>query len=180
MGGRFTQDSGGVYHARQDCLQQYGGYNKLYDTVFDYATSMKAAKFDFNMDGKDYTFWAWKGDYLNLGAGAEMGIYKRAEVNGIKTEHWLVDTNLALPMTLTLKDNKGNTIVDYKPGDKQWWVTGFNPYYQDVKAGNLTASYTVDFSSNKKMYDAFYKSHQANVPSWNFDSEKHTATFTFK
>ena len=38
----FVRDLKGIYHARQDALQQYGGYNSFYDVVFDYATSMKA------------------------------------------------------------------------------------------------------------------------------------------
>ena len=37
----------GVQHARQDALQQYGGYNFLYDIIFDYATSMEAHPFEF-------------------------------------------------------------------------------------------------------------------------------------
>jgi hypothetical protein len=64
----------GVYHARQDALQQYAGYNSIYDFAFDSGTSMRAAPFEFTYDGHDYTIWAWKGDYTNLGAGAELGI----------------------------------------------------------------------------------------------------------
>jgi RHS repeat-associated protein len=64
----FDRDSYGIYHARQDAEQQRGGYNVLYDIVFDYATSMKTEKFPFTYDGQEYIFWAWRGDYLNLGA----------------------------------------------------------------------------------------------------------------
>ena len=42
--------------------------------MFDHATSIDKAKFDFTMNGTEYIIWAWKGDYLNLGAGAEIGI----------------------------------------------------------------------------------------------------------
>jgi RHS repeat-associated protein len=96
--------STGVYHARQDALQQYGGYNFIYDIVFDYATSMQAKYFDFSYNGQDYRFWAWKGDYLNLGAGAELGIYVNSnwQIGGNEIDHWLVDTSLALPMSMTL------------------------------------------------------------------------------
>ena len=123
----FIQDSKGVYHAQQDALQQYGGYNFLYDIVFDNVTSMKAQPFEFTNDGQDYRFWAWKGDYLNLGAGAELGLYKRLTVFGNQTDHWLVDTNLALPMTLKLNDNKGNLIASYNLSETQWWITAWNP-----------------------------------------------------
>ncbi|BCN29442.1 hypothetical protein bsdtb5_07370 [Anaeromicropila herbilytica] len=67
-------------------------------------------------------------------------------------DHWLVDRSLALPMTLKLTDKKGHKIVNYKPHGKKWWITGFNPYYQNVKA-----TYTIDFSSKKALFKAFYK-----------------------
>jgi hypothetical protein len=73
----------------------------------------------------------------------------------------LVDQNLAMPMTLTL-DYNGKQIISYNPkkvdpqifdplrkSTDKWWVTGFNPDYQDVKANQLTATYTVDFSNKK-------------------------------
>lgn len=67
----------GVYHSRFDCWQQFFGYTDLYDVVFDSSTSMRSAKFPFDTNGDgydDYILWAWKGDYLNLGAEAELGI----------------------------------------------------------------------------------------------------------
>lgn len=170
----FVKDSDGVYHARQDALQQYGGYNDFYDMIFDYSTNMDKAKFQFSYSDTDYIFWAWKGDYLNLGAGAELGIYTRFS----STDHWLVDTSLALPMTLTLSDNNGNQIFSYSPSDSQWWITGFNSYYQDVQASDLTATYTVNFSSNKEMYNKFYSTWRRDER-WTFDSENYTATLTF-
>ena len=178
----FVRGDDGVYHTRQDCLQQYGGYNDFYDTVFHYATSMDKAKFQFNYDGEEYIFWAWKGDYLNLGAGAEMGIYTRMVINGIPTDHWLVDTSLAMSMTLILKDNNGNTIFNYKPSEKQWWVNGFNPYWQDVQASELIANYTVDFSGKEGMYSAFIKSddYLRNNSKWSIsEDDKYKLIFKF-
>ena len=166
----FIRDSKGVYHARQDCWQRIAGYNDLYDWAFDLGTSMKRAKFPFNYNKKSYIFWEWKGDYLNLGAGAELGIYYGGG------PHWLVDQKLALKMTLTLKCN-GRTIISYSPG-KVWWLTGFNPYYQNVKASQLTAIYTINFSSKKGMFDAFYKRH-SRTPGWSFNTKKYTATYKF-
>ena len=109
----FVMDSDGVYHARQDALQQYGGYNFLYDIVFDYATSMRPEIFQFSYNKEDYRLWAWKGNYLNLGAGAELGLYKRLSVMGYQTDHWLADTSSKLTMTMTLEDNEGDLIAFY-------------------------------------------------------------------
>ena len=52
---------------------------------------------------KDYIFWAWKGNYINLGAGAELGIYHGSEL------HWKVDKGLAMEMSMSLKYNGNNT-----------------------------------------------------------------------
>ncbi|OPX45078.1 hypothetical protein CLHUN_09650 [Ruminiclostridium hungatei] len=197
--GGFVMDDDGVYHARQEWSLQsfeYSGYNDFYDTVFHYATSMAKEKFQFSdADGNDYILWAWKGDYLNLGAGAEMGIYKRMVVNGTKTEHWLVDQSLAMPMTLTLYYN-GKQIISYDPkkvdpkifdplrkNTDKWWVTGFNPDYQDVKASQLKATYTVDFSGKQDLYKYFIKSkdYLDSIDQWSISKDnKYKLTFTFK
>ncbi|EGD45647.1 hypothetical protein Cpap_0006, partial [Ruminiclostridium papyrosolvens DSM 2782] len=198
--GGFVMDGDGVYHARQEWSIQsfkYSGYNDFYDTVFHYATSMAKAKFPFSDDkGNDYILWAWKGDYLNLGAGAEMGIYKNMEVNGNSTKHWLVDQSLAMPMTLTL-DYNGKQIISYDPrkvdpkindplreSTDKWWVTGFNPDYQNVKASQLTATYTVDFSDKQDLYRAFYDTWNGVYDSagskWSFDDKNYSAKLIFK
>lgn len=68
-----------------------------------------------------------------------------------KTDHWLVKTSLAMPMTLILK-YKGKTIITYKPREKQWWVTGFNPYYQEIGQKDLSVVYTIHLSGNHGMF----------------------------
>lgn len=98
----MKKDSSGIYHADYDCWQQHFGYNNLYDWAFDLGTSMLAKKFPFVSGGKKYILWMWKGDYLNLGAGAEIGIYTGGE------PHWKVDKSLAMNMSMSLALNGGN------------------------------------------------------------------------
>ncbi|MCT4687911.1 DUF4474 domain-containing protein [Vallitalea sp.] len=172
----------GVYHADFDCWQQYGGYNSLYDVVFDLGTSMETAKFQFTHKSQELRFWAWKGDYVNLGSGAELGIYKRLEAFGSSTPHWLVDKDLALPMSLKLEDNKGNTLIDYNPTKNQWWITGFNSNYKDINAENLTAYYTINFINHKDMYNNFIKSddYLESKDKWSKDKDnKYQLTYKF-
>ena len=114
---------------------------------------------------------------MNLGAGAELGIYTRLSVFGQQTDHWLVDTGLALPMTIS--DNNGNLIASYNPSEPQWWITSFNPDYQGVSADSLNATFTVDFLGNTDMYDAFYKQWYGQDDRWTFDSKSYTATLGF-
>jgi RHS repeat-associated protein len=177
----FWQDHHGVWHARQDALQQYGGYNFVYDIIFDYATSMKKAITPFTHDGQDFRFWAWKGDYLNLGAGCELGIYYRLVVNGYETDHWLAYTSSKLTMTLMLTDKDGH-IAFYKPSDPQWWITAFNPFHYDVQADGLTATFYINFENDKDMYEDFIESDAyKNDPGWSISPrDKYTLIFTFK
>nr|WP_314466497.1 RHS repeat-associated core domain-containing protein [uncultured Clostridium sp.] len=171
----MDKDAKGVYHARTDAWQKAGGYNSLYDAVFDFGTSMKTSYYAFSYGGKDYRLWAWKGDYVNLGAGAELGIYQKSSIPG----HWDVNTSLALPMTMALSLN-GKQIATYNPSEPQWWITSFNPNYKNVDANNLKVSFTVNFSGNTGMFDAFYKQYagQKNSP-WTFDKKNHTVTLNF-
>lgn len=146
-------DNEGNYHADFNCWQQYFGYTDVYDMVFNAATSMRSEKFPFDVDGDgedDYILWAWKGDYLLLGAGAELGIYKRWD---FCEEIWLVDKQLAMEMTLFV-DYKGENIISWMPDEHQWWITGFNPNKPYVDRDKLTATYTVTFN-NLDMYEAF-------------------------
>jgi len=154
------QDENGIYHADFNCWQQYFGYTDFYDTVFDATTSMRNAKYPFDIDNDntyDYIIWAWKGDYLNLGAGAELGIYEKWDYN---EKIWKVNKNLAMTMTLSL-DYKGKNIIEWTPEEKQWWITAFNYKYLNVDRDGLRAEFTVDFNS-EEMYEAFYEKWKVN------------------
>ena len=146
-------DEEGIYHARFDCWQQCVGYTRFYDNVFDLFTDMRYnSEGMFKFNGQNYILWAWKGDYLNLGAGAELGFYYGGEdVNSI----WQIDKSLAMPMTLTLIHKIYGTIVDNWK-NTTWWITAFNPNYKDVFADDLKAYYTVEFI-NDDMFDEFAK-----------------------
>lgn len=165
----LEKDENGVYHARDDCWQQFAGYMDLYDIAFDLGTDMKNKKYEYSLNGRDYVIWAWKGDYVNLGSGAELGIYSQDSQSGfdmLGRGFWFVDKSLALPMTMVLKDNEGNIIADYDPGNdgdedtprEQWWITSFNPEYKDIKAEDLNVTFEIDFTDNPEMYDAFVQS----------------------
>ena len=149
----MDKDEQGIYHARFDCWQQCLGYSKLYDSMFDLFTDMR-----FNNNGtfvynkQNYVLWAWKGDYLNLGAGAELGIYYGGkDINSF----WKIDKSLAMPMTLTLKHKTKGIIVDNWK-NTTWWITAFNPNITDIYANDLTAYFTVKFL-NDEMFKEFSK-----------------------
>lgn len=162
----MKKDKYGVYHANFDCWQQIFGYNNLYDIMFDFGTSMLSRQFYFSYNKISYVFWLWKGDYVNLGAGAEMGIYYGGNI------HWLVDKNLAMDMTMEVR-YKGKLIISYR--EKTWWLTGFNPKYLNVKACNLRVKFTLKFH-DVALYRAFYSSKPVG---WSFDTKHMIAVYSF-
>ncbi len=169
----------GCYHAKKWCWQLAAGYNDLYDIAFDIGTDMDKRKFPFKCDNKDYTIWLWKGDYVNLGAGMEFGIY-RGNILG----HRYVDLtlNLSVSMKLYYKDVM---IMSYVLTN--WWVTGFNPLYKNLKAKDLKATYVINFKHRTKLFKAFKKHCNDKLKSndrkyyanWNFIDERNIATYWF-
>lgn len=174
----MKKDESGIYHADFDCWQAKFGYNDLYDTIFDAATSMRNGKFPFDVDYDgvdDYIIWAWKGDYLTLGAGAELGIYKRWGLSG---EIWVVDKSKAMKMTLSL-DYNGKNIINWKPSNGvDWWITGFNPGYQHVNRDDLQATFTITFNDSKQNLYNGLKAKWGKSQGWSYNGN--VASFTFK
>ena len=171
------KDEHGIYHIDQNYWQSihFVGYNDLYDKAFDFGVGMTGYtvskdKFQFTTeDGTDYVIWMWKGDYINLGSGAEVGIYKESVIPG----QWLTSKENAMPMSLKLTEiDTGNVLFDYHPSEKQWWINGFDPSHQNAYAKNLQLTVTIDFSSNLDIYKAFKKAWDGR--GWKFDDMQAT------
>lgn len=160
----FERDNQGVFHAKDDAWQQYFGYNNLYDLAFDIGTSMESEKFLFGVGDQQYTLWFWKGDYLNLGAGAEIGLYRG--------EGWHLDCateyNLSMEMDLYLGIDR---IISHS--DQTWWITGFNPEYHQVDASKMQMKATIDFSQYSDLWNGFV---DAGYSEFTLDYKNKTAT----
>ncbi|MBE5773532.1 MAG: DUF4474 domain-containing protein [Clostridiales bacterium] len=177
-GGKTCRCGSSEYIASTDCWQMYCGYTDLYDEVFNIATDMERLKLRFFSNGIEYILWAWKGDYLNLGAGAELGVYEKTPDNN--SSFYKINTAISMPMTLKLYYD-GKLIIDYAPTERQWWITGFNPHpeYYDCDVKKLTAVYTVEFADTE-LYDAFYRQWRiAPYQGVECDSNTMTVTITF-
>ena len=169
----------GVYHTTFDCWQGgFGGnigYNDGYDVIFDLATNMESKRFDFSSGGKDYTLWAWKGDYLNLGAGCELGIYEKADGRPGTLGHFKVNKELAMDTQASLSLN-GKVIGSFS--GRHWWATIFKPSVQRANPNDLTAEFSVNFGNNRQMYYDF-KNKWENDQKWSFNDESNTAKLEF-
>ena len=174
LGATPTDD---IYHIRQDWWQSilFVGYNDLYDLAFDFGvgltgTTMDRDKFKFTANDKDYVIWVWKGDYINLGSGAEAGIYEESIIPG----HWLTSTDNNLKMSLSLKElDSGDVLFDYHPTENNWWITGFDPSHQNAQASNLQSTVSIDFSNNTDLYIGFYNAYgpRNSLSKWTFEGK---------
>ena len=179
VGFSFDKNTG-LYHATFDCPQGSWfdgnlGYNELYDVAFDFGTEMQCGKFAFSSGGKDYALWAWKGDYLNMGAGAELGIYTKADgILGL-LGHYKVDKSLAMDMCLDLILN-GKNVGSFQ--GYHWWATSFNPSVQGVNPDDLSARFTVNFN-DKQMYKDFKNAWARENSPWTFNDSAQSATLSF-
>ena len=180
----FKADRRGVVHSQMYQWQDIGGFNEFYDEVFGWATDMNRAKFNFTVGGTEYIFWLWHGNYINLGAGCEIGIYKRPASMQNDIDHYFCDIDLALPMNLYLynyydSDNITN-VLSWEPDIEQWWITGFNPEYAgnvDYDAQIVVGS--VDLSGNKSYFNEMYANYRDNDRVY-FDQGSYTIFFMWK
>lgn len=174
------KDDDDIYHIYPHYWQslKFVGYNTLFDDVLKAAASATggsadAIPFEFDVNGVTHVVWVWKGDYVNLGAGAEGAIY----IQGIG-QHFFTAPELAMPMQLTLtSSDKTIQYFDYYPSDNQWWITGFNPQFQDVYAHEMIMTLTINFSSRPDLFEGFQNRYDNDISPWTFNGE--TATLVW-
>lgn len=146
-----------AYHSQPDTWQREFGYNKFYDDVFKIGSYMNFGRAEFTSGGLKYALWMWKGDYWNLQSGAEIGLYTyNTTYSGIE-QYDAIDYEL--PMTLYLYNYHSKddieTVFNWEPKDEQWWITGFNPKFTEPVPEEMVVIGTIDFSSNKYVYNSF-------------------------
>ena len=191
MLGFYPDMQQGIFYTKPDTWQKHLGYSHFYDFFFAIGTfgQMDRARLDVTVpieyDGEigyiDVAFWLWKGNYLNLGAGAESGSYygfsnfltrlfpgvadMRAgyyarDAHYTNKDGEIVGDNIGMyKMTLVLKDKEGNEIFRREPDGQEWWITGFKPSFQNPLAKDLTAETIIEFNKDSewdmKVYEAY-------------------------
>ena len=170
----------GVFHTTFFCPQSLAGYTNLYDWAFDLGTSMTPVKYEFSSGGTDYCLWGWKGDYLNLGAGCEIGLYKGSLLNKLTNDDtYMVDFNLAMDVEAVLYVN-GQWAGSYnsKKLGKHWWPAIFNPSFQNINKEAITAKYRITMP-NKELYEAFKDSIDDKTKFLNWDDDNLSFTIIY-
>ena len=187
--GGFEREKGkSIFHARDICIQKLGGYNNFYDFVFDSATNIsKPLKYKFT-DRKDYKFnmkrkyviWAWKGDYLNVGAGCEVGFYNTYG----STKHYFFVKKIFTELEMRYN---GNLINNYRPpkskGEKvghSWWITTFNAGMQNnVNPSKIGFRCVADLSVLKAYARKALERRLEKSKRWNVEGNKATLKWNY-
>lgn len=147
-----------AYHSQVNTWQRKYGYNELYDDFFRMGSSMNYGRVDFNVDEDIYTLWTWKGDYWAFESGAEVGLYKYNKELSEKAGSFHYDAvDFEVPMTLSLynyDNGKYRNVFHWVPEDKQWWITGFNPFFNEPNPNIMVSVASVDLKEYPDFYDA--------------------------
>ncbi len=154
----FKWDSSqGIWYAGLDAKQRAGGYNRAYDAVFS-MVDYKYFKSRFEYGSHSWLIEGWKGNYMNMGVGGEIGVYYNDSPYGSKLgclEHYgpISDADM-LYMQFTL--GRGGGVIMTKAREKHWWITGFRPSIGTIPSSSLTmtgAIYFPDWTMAKEFKD---------------------------
>lgn len=158
-------------HSDTTQWQKKFGYNDFYDKVFKTFTKMDKGKYKFVYNGTNYVLWAWKGDYLNLGPGAELGFYYQNKLledakEDLGAEHWIVGDTLPMTLSLYQRANENASFFSryhWFPDEDQWWITGFVPdeyHYKKISENDLIHVSSVDFKDREGMFEALRSTYE--------------------
>ncbi len=184
----FNQDKQGILRTRAEPLQLLGGYNDPYDAAFKAAgTGAVAQKYEFGYGDTSYVVWMWKGEYINMGYGSEVGFYSQKVPLAQAGFQWNADSkDPNLPLMSTSVDHKTSKVASFAPSTPQVWVGAWNPNMgswdpanADANAADLHARATVTFP-NADVYNAFRNSASVKLESgWAFDPNTNTASIDY-
>lgn len=182
--GGFERDkkNNSVFHAKDWCAQKLFGYNDFYDFAFESGTNIsKPHKYQF-CDPNDYKFnmkrqyviWAWKADYLNLGAGCEVGFYNTYG----STKHYFFVKRLFTELEMTYNDDSINV---YIPEKKSWWITIFDAGNQEnVVPSKIGVRCIADLTVLKpSVRNRLINRLEISENRWEIGKRKRKATFTW-
>lgn len=128
-------------------------------------------------------FAVFKSDTLKIAFRRPKDAFRQKSVYKTPNACIMYEASVKIRKSVIIVDSYGNVIIDYNPDSPQWWITGFNSNYQNMNAGNLNMTFTIDFSSNPELYEAFIKSdtYLKHKGQWSTDpNNKYVLTFTWE
>jgi RHS repeat-associated protein len=153
-------DRQNIWYGDLNAWQRLFGYNNFYDLLFDIGelitnifpsvnvSSMNFISYFDDGKGLKWRIEGWKGNYLTMGVGAEIGAYFTLSILG---GHYFapIDTAKAkdyLPiMQFTLNNN--NASLFSRGPERHWWLSGFKPGIGTINKKNLKMVARITFDS---------------------------------
>ena len=105
----------------------------------------------FNSDSKLWRIQVWKGNYLNMGVGAEIGIYYQA----VAGQYSAADKDMRYMTFKLYQGTPANKRMLFRREGTHWWLTGFRPGIGTINSGDLSMEITINLANNS-MAKAFY------------------------
>lgn len=161
-------------HAKGFQWQQHFGYADIYDSVFKYfmhdnVRVLKSPAITDN-NGDKYVFWAWRGNYANIGSGGEVGMYYipndpvfyhryerfvvpifeyiNPSISNTRQEWWAASKyELKMELSIYDIDSSNKDVINWFPYDNQWWITGFSPKKKGLDVRNLWMIARISFDN---------------------------------
>ena len=177
IGGFQADTNQGIFHSKYKTWQRFLGFTHFFDLMFFVGTlgqmdkAILTAPVTLDINGVsmpiEMVLWTWKGNYMNLGAGAETGSYFRILPLSLLTSSLVFDTVAgyalgdkgSFPMKLTLYDKDNEVVFCLEPDGRSWWPAGFKPSFQDPIVGDLTAVTEIQFVKgndwDEQVYEAY-------------------------
>ncbi len=142
------------------------GYSWIYDYFFSLGGPIERYIYKFKHDEINYVIWCWKGDYWNLGAGAEIGIYYTDNDKYAENNFYLIDENLTVHTRMIVKyrwlfgsEIGASTLIDFH--QTNWWVTMFTPAVQHPRVDRIDVELYVRFTGENYygLMESFYNTY---------------------
>ena len=167
-----------VTYGAVNCWQRALGFSVLYDLLGNSAPifNMTTRRFKFDYAGKQWMIQLWKGNYLLMSNGAELGVYNR-EPQLIGTFYNAASDDEMMPMTMTLSHN-GEELFTKGPM-LHWWMSAFKITTALYQPKDLTLVCTIEMPDDE-MLEAFAASvdrHTAHDVTYVIDGRTITLTY---
>ena len=143
------------------------GYSWLYDYFFSLGGPIERLIFKFKHENTNYVIWCWKGDYWNLGAGSEIGIYYTDNDKYAENNFYLIDESLTVHTRMIVKyrwlfgsEIGSSTLIDFH--QTNWWVTMFTPAVQHPRVDRIDVDLYVRFTGDNyySLMESFYNTYK--------------------
>ncbi len=141
--------------------QRQYGFMLLYDLMADTSPlfNFVTRRFKFDYGNKEWMIQIWKGNYLMLTNGGELGVYNREKWRAGTYYDCAKDEEL---MDMTMELYHGDDLLFTVGPQKHWWLTGFQVGKTLYLPETLTLKISIDFP-NETMRTAFTKAVDRNI-----------------